>query len=113
MRRVALAVALVLVPAATAGAELGPTGPFPDRPCNLAARMNIYIGPDGTLWECVCEALTQGHVCDWYDQGKVSGEEMRRYGLRRGKVIRPTALLLRRIATGQLQLMRVVVGVRA
>lgn len=65
----ALIVAACSVP--DSRAQLPPVGPFPDAPCNLANRMNVYIGPDGTLWECVCEALTSGHVCDWYDQGSV------------------------------------------
>lgn len=68
----AIIVAASLVPNHASAAQLPPAGPYPDAPCNLASRMDIYIGPDGTLWECVCEALTTGHVCDWYDQGPVN-----------------------------------------
>jgi len=51
--------------------ELPPAGPYPDRPCTLANRMDFYHAPDGTLWECVCEALKTGHVCDWFTVGTV------------------------------------------
>lgn len=61
--------AACLVPEHGNAEQLPPSGPFPDAPCNMASRMDIYIGPDGTLWECVCEALKAGHVCDWFDQG--------------------------------------------
>jgi hypothetical protein len=65
----AILVAACLVPEhgdAAVRPELPPAGPFPDAPCTLASRMDIYVGPDGTFWECVCEALKSGHVCDWY-----------------------------------------------
>lgn len=65
--------AACVVPEHGHAGQLPPSGPFPDAPCNLSSRMDIYIGPDGTLWECVCEALKAGHVCDWYDQGPVAG----------------------------------------
>lgn len=65
----AILVGACLVPEHGDAAQLPPSGPFPDAPCTMASRMDIYIGPDGTLWECVCEALKAGHVCDWYDQG--------------------------------------------
>jgi hypothetical protein len=60
-----------LVPDAKAGthASLPPVGPYPDAPCNLSARMDIYVAPDGDLWECICEALKTGHTCDWYNHG--------------------------------------------
>lgn len=66
---ISLIAALALLPAAALAGELPPSGPFPDRPCTLASRTNFYHAPDGTIWECVCEALSSGHVCDWYEQG--------------------------------------------
>lgn len=73
----ASALALILTSSASA-AMLPPSGPFPDAPCNLANRMNIFIAEDGTLYECVCEALASGHVCDWFEQGSVSSASLRR-----------------------------------
>lgn len=58
--------------------ELPPVGPFPDAPCNEDSRMDIYLAPDGTLWECVCEALATEHACDWYEQGSWKTSKMRR-----------------------------------
>jgi hypothetical protein len=85
VKRLALAALVCLpfvVPEHSNAGQLPPSGPFPDRPCNLAARMNIYVGPDGTLWECVCEALASGHACDWFDQGPVNARKLRRVKLR-------------------------------
>lgn len=56
---------------------LPPIGPYPDSPCTLASRMEIYF-VDGELWECICEALKDGHVCDWYNHGPVPATEARR-----------------------------------
>lgn len=59
--------------------ELPPAGPFPDAVCNEEAAMDIYVGPDGTLWECVCETMPSGvPACDWYDQGPVKARRIRR-----------------------------------
>lgn len=68
----------VIVDAKTFAAQLPPAGPFPDAVCNWDARMDIYIGPDGTLWECVCEQLQEGHACDWFEQGNVRANRLRR-----------------------------------
>lgn len=57
---------------------LPPVGDFPDAPCTLANRMNIFIAEDGTMFECVCEALTQGHVCSWYHVADGPGAQLRR-----------------------------------
>lgn len=57
---------------------LPPVGEFPDAPCTLANRMNIFIAEDGTMFECVCEALTQGHVCSWYHVADGPGADLRR-----------------------------------
>lgn len=57
---------------------LPPIGPYPDAPCTLASRMNIYIDDYGELWECMCEALTEGHVCDWVNHGAEGVADFRR-----------------------------------
>lgn len=69
MRLILILAAALALPAAAAAQDLPPVGDFPDRPCTLASRMDIYHAPDGTIYECVCEALVAGHVCDWYEQG--------------------------------------------
>lgn len=57
---------------------LPPSGPFPDAVCDEAARMDIYIAPDGHLYECVCEKLVDDVACDWFDQGQVRSASLRR-----------------------------------
>lgn len=41
----------------------------PTSPCNWSHRMDLEITGDGIWFECVCEALQMGTVCDWYELG--------------------------------------------
>ena len=77
-RMIVLICSFIALSAGTAQADLGPSGDFPDRPCNLANRMNVYINARGELYECVCEALAKGFACDWYMQGKVQSISARK-----------------------------------
>lgn len=38
----------------------------PDKPCHFDNRMDIEI-VNGIWFECSCEALMVGSVCDWYE----------------------------------------------
>lgn len=38
----------------------------PDKPCTFQNRLDIEI-IDGVWFECSCEALMVGTVCDWYE----------------------------------------------
>lgn len=62
-------------------AQLPPVGPYPDAPCEDPDThgKNIYIGADGSFWECICEHNTFiAHSCAWYNQGPISGSLRRR-----------------------------------
>lgn len=77
----ALALALITATAVHAGpvvkapiaASLPPVGPYPDAECNTGNSPGIYIGPDGVLWECICEerqfVTPDDDDCHWYEQG--------------------------------------------
>lgn len=76
---------------------LPPVGDYPDAPCEDADTdgTNIYIGPTGDFWECICEHRTFGPPdCSWYNQGPITSSEkrklkakLRRATLPRGRVI--------------------------
>lgn len=66
-------------------AMLPPVGDYPDAPCEDADTdgTNIYIGPTGDFWECICEHRTFGPPdCSWYNQGPINSAEKRRIKLR-------------------------------
>jgi hypothetical protein len=41
----------------------------PEAPCRFENRMDLAITDEGIWFECVCEALLIGTVCDWYELG--------------------------------------------
>lgn len=69
-------------------AMLPPVGPFPDAVCDEDNSPGIYIGPDGILWDCVCEKIGDTIACDWYEQGMATRQ-------RNAKLVRKAKLRLR------------------
>jgi len=70
MRRLLIA-GLVLVALSVAGtvdAQAKIHAP-PADPCTFQNRMDLQITSEGVWFECVCEALMIGTVCDWYELG--------------------------------------------
>jgi len=63
----AIIVAASLVPNHASAAQLPPAGPYPDAECNWDSRMDIYIAPNGTMFECVCEWLFDSEDCGWFE----------------------------------------------
>ena len=61
-----LAVALVTAAAVHAAP---PVHAPPSAPCNSDHIMDLFITDDGVWFECVCERLPMGLVCDWYELG--------------------------------------------
>lgn len=65
--------AACVVPEYGHGAMLPPVGKYPDAVCDYDASGDIYVGPDGHFWECICERrVFIEDDCAWYDQGAVN-----------------------------------------
>lgn len=47
--------------------------------CTMQNRMEAFIDEDDIMWECMCEALSTGHICHWQVIGGVDSAAVRRY----------------------------------
>lgn len=64
---VLVGLAIGFLPAVVSEAAHAKPHAEPEIACTISMRGNVWIGPNAEFYECICEALTDRHLCDWHE----------------------------------------------